>query len=205
MISIYSDFKAGMDNIYNSFFISFLALKPILERPIGQDFIIPIIGFSYTCLEANQLNKLTEGNINEYVNSIRRHTLNDIVICYERYATLMYTSHKNNQQRTDPALICDRSINSSKFESLADVYTAEDLLFFQQLKRLRNSIVHFNGVYTYTNSLNFTFYKDTYDSQDHEGELISIELDTIMFIHEKVNTLVAQINERYFRLYPTEN
>ena len=203
MRTIYSDFNASMDNTYNNFFISFLALKPIFERPLSKNFIIPITGFSYNNLEAQQLNSLTEGNVNEYVNSIRRHTLNDIVICYERYATLMYSSHKNEYQRKDPALLNDRSINSSKFESLPGLYLPEELYFFQQLKRLRNSIVHFNGVYTATNSLDYTFHKNTYASGQHEGEYITIELDTIVYIHSKVNDLVASINERYFDLFYT--
>lgn len=201
MRSIYSDFNASMDNTYNNFFISFLALKPIFERPLTQNFIIPISGFSYNNLEAHQLNGLTEGNVNEYVNSIRRHALNDIVICYERYATLMYASHINKQQRIDPALLNDRSINSSKFESLPGLYLPEELHFFQQLKRLRNSIVHFNGVYTATNLLDYTFHKNTYASEQHEGEYITIELDTIVCIHSEANTLVRQINERYFKLF----
>lgn len=201
MKTIYSEFKAGMDNIYNSFFISFLALKPLLERPLRKDFIIPIEGFSYNVLEAKQLNNLGNSDANEYVNSIRRHALNDIVICYERYSTQMYASHINKQIRIDPAMLKDRSINSSKFESLDNVYTEYSLKFFQQLKRLRNSIVHFNGVYTATNQLDYTFHKNEYHSDSHEGELISIELDTIMFIHKEVDRLVKIINERYFDNY----
>lgn len=201
MEAIYSEFKAGMDNIYNSFFISFLALKPLIERPFIKDFIIPIEGFSYNVLESKQLNNLKNTAVNEYVNSIRRHALNDIVICYERYSTQMYASHLNQQCRIDPAILKDRTINSSKFESLDNVYTEYSLKFFQQLKRLRNSIVHFNGVYTATNQLDYTFYKNEYHSELHEGELISIELDTIMFIHKEVDRLVKIINERYFGNY----
>ena len=201
MNSIYAEFKAGMDNIYNSFFISFLALKPLLERPLMADFIIPVEGFSYNVIEAGQLNNLGSSAVNEYVNGIRRHALNDIVICYERYSTQMFASHLNQQSRIDPALLNDRSINSSKFESLDNVYTEYSLKFFQQLKRLRNSIVHFNGVYTATNQLDYTFYKNEYHSDLHEGELISIELDTIMFIHKEVDRLVKLINKRYFDNY----
>ena len=161
METIYQDFKAGMDNIYNSFFISFLALKPIVERPILNDFIIPIEGFNHRTLDASQLNKLGIDSINEYVNSIRRHMLNDIVICYERYASLMYKSHNNGQQRTDPALDSNSHINAAKFESLIKgLYTEDELIFFRQLRRIRNSIVHYNGVYTKTNLLDYTFGKN---------------------------------------------
>lgn len=48
--SIYCEYKAGMDNIYNSFFISFLALKPLQERPLTSDFVIPVQGFSFSTL-----------------------------------------------------------------------------------------------------------------------------------------------------------
>ena len=204
MKTIFNEFKAGMDNIYNSFFISFLALKPLMERPMQNDFIIPIKGFTFNNLEAKQLNQLGNDSITEYVNSIRRHTLNDIVICYERYASLMYMSHNNSQQRRDPALSTDRSINASKFENLdSRIYTESNREFFQQLKRLRNSIVHFNGVYTGTYLLNYTFGKNTYNSQGHEGENITIELDSIMSIYNEVYKLVDEINKRYFELFPT--
>ena len=206
METIYQDFKAGMDNIYNSFFISFLALKPIVERPILNDFIIPIEGFNHRTLDASQLNKLGIDSINEYVNSIRRHMLNDIVICYERYASLMYTSHNNGQQRTDPALVPNTHINAAKFESLIKgLYTEDELIFFRQLRRIRNSIVHYNGVYTKTNLLDYTFGKNKYDSKGHEGENISIELDTLIIIHKEVDKLVDEINKRYFDITLSHN
>lgn len=203
METIYNQFKAGMDNIYNSFFISFLALKPLMERPMNDNFIIPIEGFANNLLEANQINLLGNDSINEYVNAIRRHVLNDIVICYERYASLMYCSHNNRQLRQDPALLDDRSINAAKFENLDNrIYVDSDKDFFQQLRRLRNSIVHFNGVYTKTNPLNYTFGKNTYNSLGHEGENITIELDSIMYIYQKVYKLVSEINKRYLNLFP---
>lgn len=203
MRTIYKEFKAGMDHIYNSFFISFLALKPFFEKPIQYDFLIPIQGFSFNVLKASQLNSLGEDSINEYVNSIRRHLINDVVICYERYASLMFTSHNNNQQRSDPALIKDHSINASKFEQLnKSIYTIDELEFFQQLRRLRNSIVHFNGVYSLTNPLDYTFHKNVYKSLGHEGEDITIELDTLIFIYNKICSIVDAVNNRYFSIYP---
>ena len=74
--------------------------------------------------------------------------------------------------------------------------------FIQQLRRLRNSIVHFNGVYSKTNPLNYTFGKNTYNSLGHEGENITIELDSIMHIYQEVYKLVSEINKRYFNLFP---
>ena len=203
MKTIFDEFKAGMDNIYNSFFISFLALKPLSERPMLSDYVIPINGFSYNILEADQINKLGQDSINEYVNSIRRHMINDIVICYERYASLMYASHNNKQHRCDPATIDDHTINASKFESLNEkLYDSSERTFFQQLRRLSNSIVHFNGVYTITNNLDYTFGKNTYLSKGHEGENITVELDTLIFIYDEVYKLVDEVNNRYFKIYP---
>lgn len=199
MRTIFNEFKAGMDNIYNSFFISFLALKPLLERPLLNDFVIPINNFSFNVLKAYQLNNIGQDSINEYVNSMRRHMINDIVICYERYASLMYASHHNSHHRCDPAMIDDNKINASKFETLIkDLYTNSELNFFQQLRKLRNSIVHFNGVYTRTNKLDYTFYKNKYFSKGHEGENITIELDTLIFIYNEVYRIVENVNGRYF-------
>ena len=203
MKSIFNEFQAGMDHIYNSFFISFLALKPLLERPMADNFVIPINGFSFNTLEAYQLNALGQDSINEYVNSIRRHMINDIVICYERYASLMFTSHQNRQQRCDPANIKDTSINASKFENLdSNLYTQAEIELLQQLRRLRNSIVHFNGVYTVTNNLDYTFHKNKYLSKGHEGENITVELDTLIYIHKEVNYIVSKVQSRYNSIYP---
>lgn len=194
--SIFEEYKAGMENIYNSFFISFLALKPLQERPLHCDYIIPISGFSFSTLEARQLNCLQDDSINEYVNSIRRHMLNDIMICYERYASLMYTFHIKGS-RIDYANLEDRTLNSAKFESLQNVFSKQEKEFIIQLRRLRNSIVHYNGVYNKSNLLKYTFYNYTYDSQGHEGENIQIDLDSIMYIYNTLFSLVTNIHSRY--------
>lgn len=198
--TIYSEYKAGMDNIYNSFFISFLALKPLQERPLVSDFVIPIPGFSYSNLEARQLNSLQDGSINEYVNGIRRHMLNDIMICYERYSTLMYTFHTNGK-RIDYANINDRSLNSAKFEALPNLYHTTEKEFIVQLRRLRNSIVHYNGIYNKSNILNYTFLNNVYNSQGHEGENIQIELDTIVYIYNQMLKIVKSVHNRYLNTY----
>ena len=72
--------------------------------------------------------------------------------------------------------------------------------YIREKRRIRNSIVHYNGVYTKTNLLDYTFGKNKYDSKGHEGENISIELDTLIIIHEKVDKLVDEINRRYFEI-----
>lgn len=197
MKTIFKEFKAGMDNIYNSFFISFLALKPLMERPLLEDFQIPIAGFSTSCLEAAQLNKLGDDSVNEYVNSIRRHMLNDIVICYERYATLMYVSHKAGKRIE----VDDRKVSAALFEKESGLYAEEEKIFFEQLRRLRNSIVHYNGVYNKANLLNYTFLNCTYNSVGHEGENIPINFDSIMYIYNEVQQKVAKVNQHYFEKY----
>ena len=193
--SIYDEYKAGMDNIYNSFFISFLALKPLQERPILYDFIIPIPDNCWT-LKAYQLNRLQNDSINEYVNSIRRHMLNDLMICYERYATLMYSYHIKGS-RVDYATIENRTLNASKFESIPNLFLPEEKEFIVQLRRLRNSIVHYNAVYNKSNILNYTFHKNVYNSQGHEGENIQIDLDSIMYIYKTMYCLVTKVHSRY--------
>ena len=90
----------------------------------------------------------------------------------------MYISHVNNKVGQDPALLLDRSINSSKFEIIGNLYSEADLNFIKQLRRLRNSIVHFNGVYSKTNPINYTFNNKIYCSDGHEGENIQILLCT---------------------------
>lgn len=198
MRTIFEQFSAGMDNIYNSFYLSFLSLKVLGERPLSNDYYIPISGFSFNHLEAERINSIQMDSVNEYVNAIRRHLLNDIVICYERYATTMYASFCNGMIRTDPAKIDDRGNNPSKFEKIEGLYTKEEKEFFVQLRHLRNSIVHYNGVYSKTNPLNYTFYKNYYNSDGHEGEPISVELDSLMYILTRTRSMVERINKVFF-------
>lgn len=121
------------------------------------------------------------------------------MICYERYAALMYTCHKNGY-RIDYANIDDRTINSAKFESLPDLLSTDEKEFIIQLRRLRNSIVHYNGVYNKSNVLKYTFLNNIYDSQGHEGENISIDLDSIMYIFSTMNSLIAKVHARYISI-----
>lgn len=201
MESIFTEFNAGMEHIYNTFFISFLALKPFQEKPFLKDYIIPIKGLAHNRLEASQLNALGEDSIIEYLNAIKRHTLNDIVICYERYATLMITSHENNKIRKEVAVDDNRHINSTVFEKLENLYSDSDLIFFQQLKRLRNSLVHYNAVYNKANKLDYVFFNSRVLSEGHEGENIVIDLDSVVWIHEQVVAKVKNINLKYHSLY----
>lgn len=200
MNTIVNDFTASFDRIRNNFYISFLSINyinlPNLPKEITLD-----VSIEKNIISRDSLKRLTQDEINEYGNSIRRHFLNDMVIAYERYASTMYTSHINTQLKTDPSTINDRSINSTSFEDLANIYSEDEKLFFTQLRRLRNSIVHFNGVYTVTNEINYTFNTEVYQSVGFEGTPISIGFETLLWIFSKLRQLVSIGNTNYFNNY----
>ena len=156
-------------------------------------------------LKAESANKFDHDGVQEYGNSIRRHFLNDIVIAYERYSTLMYASYKNKEIRTDPSIIDDRLVRAEKFEELDNIYLENEKKFFNQLRRLRNSIIHFNGVYCKTNELDYTFKNQKYFSKGYEGQNITIEFDTILWIYNKIIEIVEKGNKNYFSYYYKDN
>ena len=82
-----------------------------------------------------------------------------------------------------------------------NIYIKNDVDFLIQLRRLRNSIVHYNGVYTITNPLNYTFDNETYNSQGNAGNTISVQFDTIMWIYNKLLDTVERGNTSYFNHY----
>lgn len=153
-------------------------------------------------MTAASLNSFDTDGAQEYGNSIRRHFLNDLVIAYERYSMLMFASHSNGQTRTDPALLNDRNLGAHRFEQLPNVYDPGDLDFVVQLRRLRNCIVHYNGVYSATNELNYTFGTNVYNSVGNEGQHITIEFDSILWIYDRLRLIVLRGNSNYFTHYP---
>ena len=153
-------------------------------------------------MTAASLNDFDNDGVQEYGNSIRRHLLNDIVIAYERYSMIMYASHSNGQVRADPAMLNNRQLGAHNFEQLPNIYDSVVKTFFVQLRRLRNSIVHYNGVYSATNPLNYTFGTQTYSSLGNEGTNISIEYDNILWIYHKLREFVGVGNSNYFLYYP---
>lgn len=128
--------------------------------------------------------------------------MNDIVIAYERYSMLMIASHKNGQVRIDPCPISDKKLSAHLFEQLPNVYLPKDLTFLVQLRRLRNSIVHYNGVYSAINQLNYTLGTQRYNSMGNEGQNISIEFDNILWTYDKLMDTVRRGNMSYFTHYP---
>jgi hypothetical protein len=150
MDTILHEFTGSMERIRNNFYFSFLALNFLNLRPFNQDIILPV-NISQNSMSAKSLNVFDVDGAQEYCNSIRRHFLNDMVIAYERYSMLMIASHNNGQRRTDPSQINDRRLGAHLLEQLPGVYESDVVEFLVQLRRLRNSIVHYNGVCSTTN------------------------------------------------------
>ena len=199
MKTILSEFIASMENIENNFYLSFLAVNFINQKPFSIGVVLG--GFlKNKVITAQSLNLFDSKAVQEYGNSIRRHTLNDIVIAYEGYSTTMIVSQKNKGSRTDPCHIKDIS-KPAEFEKIKGIYSNDDIKFFEQLRALRNSIVHYNGVYNKMNTLDYSFGTETYFSKDREGESISIAFDNIIWIYKKLINIVQAGNNNYFLIY----
>ncbi|MBU0684054.1 MAG: hypothetical protein ABIH85_04860 [Candidatus Omnitrophota bacterium] len=201
MQTILSEFKGSMERIKNNFVLSFLTINFINQRPFNNDVVLPIEEFSHKFITARALNSFDVDGIQEYANSIRRHFLNDIVIVYERYSMLMFVSHKNNRCRIEPCFISDSNVGAHNFEQVSKVYSQDDMTFLIQLRRLRNCIVHFNGMYSSTNVLDYVFGTQKYESKRNEGNKISIEFDNILWIYDKLMNIIECGNDSYFKNY----
>ncbi len=190
-----------MKRIRNNFCLSCLSLNFLKMGPFRQDVVLRV-QMSENLVRAESLNSVDGDLEAEYCNSVRRHFLNDMVIAYERYSTLMIASHRNGQRRIDPSVMDDRRLGAPLFEQLQCVYHPDDVTFLVQLRRLRNSIVHYNGVYSATNPLNYTFGAETYESRGKEGQEISAEFDTLMWIRGRLIETVERGNSSYFVHHP---
>lgn len=201
MDTILTEFNGSVARIRNNFYFSFLALSFLNQRPFDSDIILAV-DVSNNIMSSESLNNFDVDGVQEYGNSIRRHFLNDLVIAYERYSMLMNASHNNGQNRIDPAVINDRQLGAHRFEQLANIYDQDDRTFLIQLRRLRNSIVHYNGLYSATNLLDYTFGSESYNSVGAEGQNISIQFNNILWIYDKMLTCVARGNTNYFTHNP---
>lgn len=201
MQTIIAEFEGSIERIRNNFYFSFLSVIFINQRPFDQDIVLPLNSV-HNIMKANSMNSFDQDGVTEYGNSIRRHFLNDIVIAYERYSTLMIASHQNRQERTAPETLNNRKIGANNFEQLVNIYSPDERNFLKQLRSLRNSIVHFNGHYSVTNQLNYTFGTNTYNSVGNEGDNISIEFDSILWIFDEMRRIVSSGNANYFKHYP---
>jgi hypothetical protein len=153
MNTILPEFNGSTERILNNFYCSFLAINFINLRPYNCD--ITLSGLD-SVMTAASINSFDEDDVQEYGNSIRRHFLNDLIISYERYSTIMYMSHENGQVRKDPYLVKTK-LYAKPFEQLTDIYDEDEKEFFKQLRYLRNSKVHYNGVYNENNELSYNF------------------------------------------------
>ena len=114
---------------------------------------------------------------------------------------IMQVSHINGQNRTEPATLNNRNLGAHHFEQLPNVYTDDQKTFLIQQRRLRNSIVHYNGVYSATNELNFTFGTNTYNSIGNEEQYITIEFENILLIYNRLREITYTVNDNYFAHY----
>ena len=201
MRTILPEFMGSIARIRNNFYFSFLALSFVNLRPFTQDVVLPVL-LPQNVMTSGSLNSFDNDGVQEYGNSVRRHFLNDMVIAYERYSMLMVASHRNRQHRIEPALVNDRGLGAHLFEQLMNVYQPDEAKFLIQLRRFRNSIVHYNGVYSATNELNYTFGTQSYHSVGNEGQDISVEFDTLLWIYDRLVHTVQSSNARYFAHYP---
>ncbi|MCC9064839.1 hypothetical protein [Flavobacterium piscisymbiosum] len=196
------EFNGSIERIKNNFYFSFLSLNFINQRPFHNDIVLAS-GLTNNIMSAASINNFDLDGVNEYGNSIRRHYLNDLVIAYERYAMSMIASHQNGQTITEPATLNNRTLGAHLFEQLPNIFSMDELNFLVQLRRLRNSIVHYNGNYSATNLLDYSFGTNIYNSNGQEGQPISIEFDNIIWINSELKTIVTNGNNNYFMQYPT--
>lgn len=201
METILNEFTGSTERIKNNFYFSILALNFINQRPFHIDVTLHIDDLASNVITANSINSIDTDTVQEYGNSARRHFLNDLVIAYERYSMLMYASHMHGKICTEPATLNDRNLGAHKFEQLANIYNQAEQTFLIQLRRLRNSIVHYNGKYSATNQLNYSFGTDTYNSLGNEGQNITINFDNILLIYDRLREIVRNGNENYFLNY----
>lgn len=200
MNTILPEFIGSMARIKNNFYFSFLALSFVNLRPFTCDIILPV-AMSQKIMTSDSLNSFDKDGVQEYGNSTRRHFINDMVIAYERYSMLMIASHNNSYHRIDPAIVNNRWLGAHLFEQLSNVYLPDEVTFLTQLRRFRNTIVHYNGVYSATNELDYIFGTQGYRSVGNEGQNISVEFETISWIYDKLMQTVQSGNARYFSHY----
>jgi hypothetical protein len=202
MKTILSQFEGEMNSAWNNFHMAMLTLVFINQRPFHQDFHLPVPISRYKIVRAQLLNSLGDDIIREYGGGLRRYFLNDMFMAYERYSMLMIVSHNNGQNRTDPSQINDRTLGAHLFEQLSKIYNQNDKKFLVQLRRLRNSLIHYNGHYSAANKLNYTFGSQTYQSKGNEGGKISITFDNLLWIQNELLEIVRKGNANYFAHYP---
>ena len=125
---ILTEFNGSIERVLNNFYLSFLAINFVNQRPFNNSIILPI-NLSNNVMTALSLNSFDQDGINEYGGSIKRQFLNDLVIVYERYSMLMIASHQNGQTFRELGTINNRNLGANNFEKLADLYTPDEITF----------------------------------------------------------------------------
>lgn len=200
MNTIYKEFNNSMSRIKDNFMLSFLSINFINQKPFLTDVILGV-DFNENYISKEMMNNIPNDTVQEYGNSIRRHFLNDMVIAYERYVSLMYISDKKGKVRQETALYEKREIVSNLYSDFIYQYCEGDEKdFLKNFTRLRNSIVHYNSLYTISNPIDYTFGNKTYTSSGKEGQNVQINFENLLWIYEKLINTVKNINEKYYKL-----
>ncbi|MEW6337066.1 MAG: hypothetical protein ACOY3Y_14125 [Acidobacteriota bacterium] len=150
MKRVFDRFRASMYRIHEDFHLGCLALVFVDQQPFLEDIVLPL-ALTKKSLPAAWLNDLRADQLDEYAGALVRHFLNDMVLAYERYATTMLLSHESAGVLTEPAVKGNRRLTPGRFEKLRGVYSQTDRDFVVQLRYLRNTVVHYNGLYNTSN------------------------------------------------------
>ena len=157
-------------------------------------------------LDGQSLNSFFEsGASDRHFRLVRRQFLADLVSVYERCATAMIASHKNGRVLTDPSKLPKseaRSLQAKHFEELPQVLTAEQKTWLSQLRRLRNSLLHYDGLYNFANELDYTLGSQRLVSKGREGTPIDgVDLEALLWIYGQTSTTFESACDNYWRYY----
>lgn len=187
-----------MARVHEDFHLGCLALVLAEQRPFQADVQLPP-PVANIVLPANWLNSLRPDQLHEYECALLRHLLNDLVLAYERYGMTMLLSHECDGVLTEPAEAGTRELNASGFEKLDGVFSEPDLSFLSQLRHLRNTVVHYNGLYNKCNLLDYTFGTQRCSSRGNEGKPIEFnDYAVVLWIWGQLGSVVARADRNYF-------
>ena len=188
---IYIEYVSSCERIKNNFFLGLLSINFINQRPFYTDIQLNVNLPEMNIIKCGSLNTLNDDAVQEYGNSLRRTILNDSIIAYEKFATRTALLLAGNH--IDHCEIEDRKIGSHNLEAIAELYTDEHLEKIKAIKKLRNSIIHFNGVYNVNNKFKLNIGSETFDSCNKIGQNIRAEYSTILQIHDYIKLIVENV------------
>ena len=214
MKEIHRTFRIAMANLYEHLVTSYVIL-PYLMRdktarsPFQDKVNMPVRlhdRYKLFELDGELLNSFLESEAStRYFRIARRQFLADLVSIYERCATAMIASHKNGRVLTDPSKLPKseaRSLQARHFEELPQVLTAEQKTWLSQLRRLRNSLLHYDGLYNFANELDYTLGSQRLVSKGREGTPIDgVDLEALLWIYGQTSTTFESACDNYWRYY----